>query len=111
MSKIASILACGVVASRAVQAFPGSPAHFPVAAPEIMPVRGFCGLGLHRGPYVTAFATACRTVMCRTRSSWRRRRGRASCGVPLRLLFLSRLWSLRGHSVMRWILAGASDFR
>jgi hypothetical protein len=54
MSKIALILACGVVASMfsfEVQAAPISPAHFPTAAPEIMPVRGFCGLGAHRGPY------------------------------------------------------------
>jgi len=54
MSKIASILACGVavlIFSFEVQAFPGSPARIPVASPEVIPVRGFCGLGFHRGPY------------------------------------------------------------
>jgi hypothetical protein len=54
MSKIALIVACGMVGSIfsfEVQAFPGSPARFPVGATEITPVRGFCGLGFHRGPY------------------------------------------------------------
>jgi hypothetical protein len=54
MSKIALVLACSVVASVfsfEAQALPGVPSNFPVAAPEIMPVRGFCGLGFHRGPY------------------------------------------------------------
>src|SRR5216684_1442940 len=54
MSKIASILACGVVASMFsfdVQAFPGLPASAQVAAPEVTRVRDFCGLGFHRGPY------------------------------------------------------------
>jgi hypothetical protein len=54
MSKIALILASGVVASIfsfEVQALPGSPSRLPVAAPEMVPVRGFCGLGFHRGPY------------------------------------------------------------
>jgi hypothetical protein len=54
MSKMALILACGVVASTfsfEVRAFPGSPLPVSVAAPEAIPVRGFCGLGFHRGPY------------------------------------------------------------
>jgi hypothetical protein len=54
MSKIASILACCVVASIGsfdAQAFPNSPALARVAVPEVMLVRGFCGLGRHRGPY------------------------------------------------------------
>jgi hypothetical protein len=54
MSKIASILACGVMASIFsfdAQAFPGSPASAQVAAPEVMLVRDFCGLGFHRDPY------------------------------------------------------------
>jgi hypothetical protein len=54
MSKIALILACSVVATVftfEAQALPGVPAHFPVATPEVTPVRGFCGLGFHRGPY------------------------------------------------------------
>jgi hypothetical protein len=52
MSKIASGLACFVVASIfsfGAQAFPGSPAQ--LTSPEIVQVRGFCGLGFHRGPY------------------------------------------------------------
>jgi hypothetical protein len=54
MSKIALVLACSVVASVftfEAQALPGMPAYFPVATPEATPVRGFCGLGFHRGPY------------------------------------------------------------
>jgi hypothetical protein len=54
MLKIVSILACIVVASIVsfdAQAFPSSPALARVAAPEVMQVRGFCGLGRHRGPY------------------------------------------------------------
>ena len=54
MLKIASILAFGVMASTVsfdAQAFPGSPALAQVVAPEVVQVRGFCGLGRHRGPY------------------------------------------------------------
>ena len=54
MSKIALIVACTMVDpifSVEVQALPVSSARFPVVAPEITPVRGFCGLGFHRGPY------------------------------------------------------------
>jgi hypothetical protein len=55
MSRIASMLACFAVASVfsfGAQAFPVSPAPATqVAAPEIILVRGFCGLGFHRGPY------------------------------------------------------------
>ena len=54
MSKIASILACGVMASMFsfdAQAFPGSPTPAQVAAPEVMLARDFCGLGFHRDPY------------------------------------------------------------
>jgi hypothetical protein len=54
MFKIASILACGVAASIAsfdAQALPNSQALAQVAAPEVVLVRGFCGLGRHRGPY------------------------------------------------------------
>jgi hypothetical protein len=54
MLKIASILACVVVAlivSFDAQAFPSSPALARAASPEVMQVRGFCGLGRHRGPY------------------------------------------------------------
>jgi hypothetical protein len=54
MSKITSILACGALllaSSLEVQAFPGSAVRFPVASPDVVPVRGFCGLGRHRGPY------------------------------------------------------------
>jgi hypothetical protein len=54
MLKIASILACVVVASIVsfeAQAFSSSPALARAAAPEVMQVRGFCGLGRHRGPY------------------------------------------------------------
>jgi hypothetical protein len=54
MSKMASILACGVVMlvfSFEVQARPIPPTEIPVASPDVVPVRGFCGLGRHRGPY------------------------------------------------------------
>jgi hypothetical protein len=53
MSKTASVLACSVLASIfsfEVQALPVSPANFPTVR-DILPVRGFCGLGFHRGPY------------------------------------------------------------
>ena len=54
MPKIASGLACFVVASIfsfGAQALPGSPAPAQVTSSEIVQVRGFCGLGFHRGPY------------------------------------------------------------
>jgi hypothetical protein len=53
MSKIASILACGVVASIfpfSAQALPGSPAS-QVSASDVILVRDFCGLGFHRNPW------------------------------------------------------------
>lgn len=53
MSKIASILACGLVASIfscSAQAFPGSSAP-QTASSDLILVRGFCGLGFHRGLY------------------------------------------------------------
>lgn len=53
MSKIASILACGLVASIfpfSAQAFPGSPAP-QVSASDVLLVRDFCGLGFHRNPW------------------------------------------------------------
>ncbi len=52
MLKTASVLACGVAAlfsSCEVQAFPIGQAQAP--ALEVLQVRGFCGLGFHRGPY------------------------------------------------------------
>jgi hypothetical protein len=52
MLKTVSILTCGAVAlifACEVQAFPIAPAQTP--APEVVQVRGFCGLGFHRGPY------------------------------------------------------------
>jgi hypothetical protein len=51
MSKIASILACSVVASIfscEAQALPIAPVQ---ESDGIIQVRGFCGLGFHRGPY------------------------------------------------------------
>jgi hypothetical protein len=54
MLKMASIFA-GCVAVTTVsfdaQAFPYSPATAQMVAREVMQVRGFCGLGRHRGPY------------------------------------------------------------
>jgi hypothetical protein len=44
---------CGVMASIFsvdAQAFPG-PSTSQAAASDVIPVRGFCGLGFHRGPY------------------------------------------------------------
>ena len=53
MSKIVSTLILGVMASIfsfEVQALPASPAPSR-AGTEVVPVRDFCGLGAHRGPY------------------------------------------------------------
>ena len=53
MAKIASILALGLAASTlssSAQALPGTFAP-QAAAPDVIQVRGFCGLGAHRGPY------------------------------------------------------------
>jgi hypothetical protein len=53
MSKTASIVACSLVASIFsfnAQAFSALSAPR-VTAPDIIEVRGFCGLGFHRGPY------------------------------------------------------------
>ncbi|MGZ5872373.1 MAG: GCG_CRPN prefix-to-repeats domain-containing protein [Bradyrhizobium sp.] len=52
MLKTASILACVAAASIfscEVRAFPIAQVQAPV--PEVLQVRGFCGLGFHRGPY------------------------------------------------------------
>jgi hypothetical protein len=49
-----SILACGILVSvfaGGVQALPMAPAPVHVTAPEVLQVRGFCGLGFHRGAY------------------------------------------------------------
>lgn len=54
MSKIASIFVCGVFASilgSAAQAFPIAPAPNRVNVPDVLQVRGFCGLGFHRDVY------------------------------------------------------------
>ena len=53
MAKIVSILACGLAASTLsfhAEAFPSTPAP-QAAASDVIQVRGFCGLGAHRGPY------------------------------------------------------------
>ena len=49
-----SILACSTLAlifSSGAQAFPVASAPTQVEASEVIQVRGFCGLGAHRGPY------------------------------------------------------------
>ena len=54
MLKVASIFACCVpvmTISFDAQAFPYSPAPAQVDAREVIQVRGFCGLGRHRGQY------------------------------------------------------------
>jgi hypothetical protein len=52
MSKVALALACCAFASLfAVDAQAFSPAPVLAAKPEVLLVRGFCGLGAHRGPY------------------------------------------------------------
>jgi hypothetical protein len=54
MSKITLVLAFAVLASIIsweAQAFPGSPAPLQAGMPEVMVVRGFCGLGAHRSAY------------------------------------------------------------
>src|SRR4051794_24868659 len=53
MPKISSILACSLLASTisfSAQALPAAPAARLVES-DIISVRGFCGLGFHRGPY------------------------------------------------------------
>jgi hypothetical protein len=52
--KLALILACGLLVSlfsSDVKALPALFATAQTAAPNITLVRGFCGLGFHRGPY------------------------------------------------------------
>jgi hypothetical protein len=52
--KLASILACSALVSLIsfnVQALPVLSVPAQTAAPDITPVRGFCGWGFHRGPY------------------------------------------------------------
>ncbi len=52
--KLAFILACSVWGSTFsfnVHAFPVSSPREHVSAPDVTPVRGFCGLGFHRGPH------------------------------------------------------------
>ncbi len=52
--KFVRILACsllGLVFPFNVQAFPVLSATEQVLAPDVTLVRGFCGLGFHRGPY------------------------------------------------------------
>jgi hypothetical protein len=54
MSKIVSTLACCIAASLfsfSAVALPGSPGPAKAGMREVVPVRGFCGLGAHRGPY------------------------------------------------------------
>jgi hypothetical protein len=55
MSKIAAFLSCMIMGSSMIsfgaQALPGSPAPASLGVPQVMPVRGLCGLGRHRGPY------------------------------------------------------------
>jgi hypothetical protein len=52
--KLALILACSLLVSlfsSGVQALPALSVPAQTAAPDITLVRGFCGLGFHRGPY------------------------------------------------------------
>ena len=52
MLRTATILAFGLTLSSfafEAQAFPIAPAQ--ATAPEVLQVRGLCGLGFHRGPY------------------------------------------------------------
>ena len=52
--KLASILACSLLVSlfsSDVQALPALFVPVQTALPEVTLVRGFCGLGFHRGPY------------------------------------------------------------
>jgi hypothetical protein len=53
MTKLALVLACGLGASTVsfnAQAFPSTLSP-PVATSDVLPVRGFCGLGAHRSVY------------------------------------------------------------
>jgi hypothetical protein len=53
MSKVAVRFSIGIVVlatSVGAQAFPSSPAGLQVQRPLITLIRGFCGLGAHRGP-------------------------------------------------------------
>jgi hypothetical protein len=61
MSKIASIFACSLLASIFsfdAQALPASASPAQVGAPEVTPVRDFCGLGFHRDPTAPVCPTA-----------------------------------------------------
>ena len=63
MAKTALILIAGLVSfvfSFDAKAFPVLPAA-QVATSDVMKVRGFCGLGFHRGPYGGCVRTACLT--------------------------------------------------
>jgi hypothetical protein len=54
MRKLALILACSVpvlLCAFSVHALPVASAPEQMGAPNITLVRGFCGLGFHRGPY------------------------------------------------------------
>ena len=54
MSKLASIFACGLVASIlpfSAQALPVPAASPVVAGSDVIQVRDFCGLGFHRNPW------------------------------------------------------------
>lgn len=54
MSKLAAIMACAAMASVFsfdAMALPGSSAPSQSVSSEVTQVRGFCGLGFHRGPY------------------------------------------------------------
>jgi hypothetical protein len=92
MSKTASIVACSLVASIFsfnAQAFSALSAPR-VTAPDIIEVRGFCGLGFHRGPYggcvpngvPYGYVAPGRSALCGTRCS------RAARGLSIRLLLL-----------------------
>jgi hypothetical protein len=84
------------------QALPGSPAPAQMAAPDVMLVRDFCGLGFHRGPYGACrpngvpygyVAPRGRSSLCCTGC------GRAAGSVPVRLLLLWPIRPLRPHAV------------
>jgi len=54
MPRVASTLACCIffsMFSLDARAFPSLPTPSHAIDPEVLLVRGFCGLGAHRGPY------------------------------------------------------------
>ena len=101
MSRIPSILVCFAVASVisfGAQAFPVSPAPaIQVGAPEFTLVRGFCGLGFHRGPYGGCVRNGVPYGYVAPRPTWDRRFMQRHRSTSCRQFMGRRRWSCRAH--------------